>query len=93
MDEVKGDPMTKDGKRLPLDGGISVFFSFLFYTLVILPIWLFILLPLTIVYQIFNFILSKCLSGKRSKDSRPTSSNQAIVETKENGFSGSREYG
>ncbi len=87
MDEVKGDPMVRDGKRLPLDS-FAVFPLFLLCVFVLFPFWLLFLLPLTLIYQGF----SKLVSLFSSRPRPPKSSGDHNGESKEGGPGGVREF-
>lgn len=47
------DPMIRDRKELPLSGFWSVLPNFLFFLFIVTPVWIVVLIPLTIVSQIF----------------------------------------
>ena len=61
MDEVKGDPLVRDGKRLSLDS-FAVVPLFVLCVLVLFPFWLLVLLPLTLSYQGLKKLFS-CFSS------------------------------
>mmetsp|Transcript_31700 Transcript_31700/g.43493 ORF Transcript_31700/g.43493 Transcript_31700/m.43493 type:complete len:491 (-) Transcript_31700:58-1530(-) len=51
------DPLVQDGKRLPNSSSLRVFPTFLFFCIVVLPITLFVLLPLTIICALLKPIV------------------------------------
>ena len=74
----ESDPMIKDKKRLEMSGieVIPIFFANVF---IILPIWIAILLPLTLIYQgllyIFNIVTSALGLKKKSKKTDAAATN------------------
>lgn len=58
--------MKRDGKHLPMDNVVVAFFYFLGCVLVVIPLWLVVLLPLTLLHQGGVWLLGK-LSGKKPK--------------------------
>eukprot|EP00697_Spironema_sp_BW2_P009554 gnl/Spiro4/24506_TR12145_c0_g1_i1.p1 gnl/Spiro4/24506_TR12145_c0_g1~~gnl/Spiro4/24506_TR12145_c0_g1_i1.p1 ORF type:complete len:504 (-),score=88.61 gnl/Spiro4/24506_TR12145_c0_g1_i1:118-1629(-) len=78
------DWVAADGKRLPYSG-FSVFFYFLFCLLAVLPFWLVVLLPLTIICQLLKLPLR--LFSSRAKSSSPEISVESLAR-----FSGSVPY-
>lgn len=92
MDEKKGDPMVKDGKKLSLDEPLVVVYFFL-SVFVALPIALVVLLPLALLAQLIVKILS-VFSGK-AKGSKQHATAQAVQsagEYKEGGPNVKRKY-
>lgn len=92
MDEKKGDPILKDGKRLALDGPMTPVY-FLLCVFVALPAALCVLLPLTLVSQAF-LKLSAISSGgnKPTKESSPPFEDADGAELKEGGPNVTRQY-
>ena len=80
MHESKSEPMLRDNKRLPLSDLSSVVPTFLLLIFIIIPIWLTILLPITLFYQLIKFIYKKCAmmltttTVRKSTDPRVSSS-------------------
>lgn len=76
MHESKSEPMLRDNKRLPLSDLSSVVPTFLLLIFIIIPIWLTILLPITLFYQLIKFIYKKCTTTtiRKSTDPRVSSS-------------------
>jgi hypothetical protein len=73
MDGDYGDPMLRDKKKLPLSSNVEVTTWFLFNLLIILPLWLFLLVPLTLLYRLVYLlhkhvaILWRSIIGKKPK--------------------------
>ena len=62
------DPMIKDKKQLPLSG-VSVYVLFVVFTFILLPLWVVILIPLTMLSQGFLYVgrmLGRSGKNKRS---------------------------
>ena len=85
MHESKSEPMLRDNKRLPLSDLSSVVPTFLLLIFIIIPIWLTILLPITLFYQLIKFIYKKCTmmlttttTVRKSTDPRVSSSRSGI---------------
>ena len=57
-EESKSDPMVKDKKSLPMDVGFAIVPSFVFHVVVLVPILLFLLLPLALMSMIFNKVFA-----------------------------------
>ena len=69
----ESDPMIKDKKKLELSG-YEVIPLFILNILIVLPLWVVLLLPLTLIYQALSYILSASLSvlgiNKKKRSSR-----------------------
>ena len=82
----ESDPMIKDNKRLELSG-YEVIPLFLLNTLIVLPIWVVVLLPVTVVYQGMFYLCTASLSAlglkKRNKKSRGTEVHTAATAATE----------
>jgi short subunit dehydrogenase-like uncharacterized protein len=53
MGKDGSDPMVRDKKALPLSGFWSVLPSFLSFLFIVTPLWLFVLVPITLIFQLF----------------------------------------
>ena len=85
------DDKNQHSKRLPLSGN-DIIFKFFFFVMIVFPIWLFLLLPLTLVYQaIYNLIQTSVVSKSKEPSSEAevvqsetVNMNEVIEETKSN---------
>jgi hypothetical protein len=97
--------MLRDNKRLPLSDLSSVVPTFLLLIFIIIPIWLTILLPITLFYQLIKFIYKKCTmmlitstttvrksTDPRVSSSRSGSSNHGHIQKQQNEMYQNNEY-
>jgi hypothetical protein len=68
----KDDPMVRDRKSLPMSDVGTALKNFLITVLLVLPIWLMVLLPLSIIWQTVSWI-SNYVASKRSKEQKQPS--------------------
>ena len=77
------DPMIKDKKQLELSSIEEVLPLFLLNTIVIAPLWLLLLVPMTVVYQCGNYVCNSVMSTKRDKSSTPPNTSTTRTHTVE----------
>lgn len=78
--------MKKDRKKLP-NSSPAVYFLFLFFILVVCPLWLVVILPLTIIFFIGDFLV-RSLSGSKRKSEAKSQENFGInpIPSRERAF-------
>ena len=68
---TKEDPMVRDKKVVPLSNPVTTFPVFLFFLFIVTPIWLTLLLPLTVSYQALAAVCGPVLGKKSKKAIKP----------------------
>ncbi|KAJ1415215.1 Saccharopine dehydrogenase-domain-containing protein [Ochromonadaceae sp. CCMP2298] len=87
MQASRSDPqlseqMLKDNKKLPLSDTASATAQFLLFLVVLTPLWLFVLLPFTLVVQLFLYVAG-LVTGKPSKSGKASKGTADAVDGEE----------
>eukprot|EP00599_Poterioochromonas_sp_BG-1_P007141 CAMPEP_0173148702 /NCGR_PEP_ID=MMETSP1105-20130129/9877_1 /TAXON_ID=2985 /ORGANISM="Ochromonas sp., Strain BG-1" /LENGTH=490 /DNA_ID=CAMNT_0014063407 /DNA_START=339 /DNA_END=1811 /DNA_ORIENTATION=+ len=74
------DPMIRDKKELPFSNIVVAFVVFIPFLLIITPLWLVVLLPLTVVWQIIDYVKSSIVGRKKPKSSFVVEDPKAVAD-------------
>lgn len=78
--QKRDDPRIRDKKRMPMSSLATSVPLFVVFVIVAIPLWLVILLPLTIVWQGATFVGRKVFgSGRKSSSTAPPENSQDLI--------------